>query len=216
LRNLHCRSGSINIWYSDIEGPTWPGGYPTAVLSTNGNPRFIGGGDYRLQAGSPCIDKGTFYLAPLLDLDGNQRTNALPGRVDMGCYEFAATLPALDSDGDGVSDIAELAQGTNPNNSDTDGDGFTDGAEDITGTDPLSAVSYFDVGASNSPAGNVLLIWESVSGRLYTVQTRTNLILGVWSNAPGYTDLSGTGFDMYFTNSLPDVVRYYRIQVRLP
>ena len=73
-------------------------------------------------------------------------------------------------------------------------------------------VAIFNV----TSAGNSLLTWGSVPGRLYTVQTRTNLVLGVWSNAPGYTDLAGTGSDMYFTNSLPDAIRYYRIRVRLP
>lgn len=36
---------------------------------------------------------------------------------------------AKDSDGDGLSDEAELKLGTNPNNPDTDGDGLKDGAE---------------------------------------------------------------------------------------
>jgi hypothetical protein len=212
--NLNCRSGNIRIGYSDIQ---YGYGAGLDATSTTNNPLFVGGGDYHLSASnSPCFNSGIYYLNPTNDLDGDPRPVALPQKIDMGCYEFTATLPTLDTDGDGVSDVVETSQGTNPNNSDTDGDGFTDGAEDITGTDPLSAVSYFDVGYSNSPAGNVLLTWGSVPGRLYTVQTRTDLVMGIWSNAPGYTDLAGTGCDMYFTNSLPDVVRYYRIQVRLP
>lgn len=43
-----------------------------------------------------------------------------------------------DSDGDGLSDLAEFILGTNPSNSDTDGDGVRDGAEIQQGLDPLS------------------------------------------------------------------------------
>ncbi len=39
--------------------------------------------------------------------------------------------PALDTDGDGISDERERALGSNPNSRDTDGDGFDDGLEDL-------------------------------------------------------------------------------------
>jgi hypothetical protein len=44
----------------------------------------------------------------------------------------------IDSDDDGLSDAAEIALGTNPNNPDTDGDGLSDGQEvNDYGTNPL-------------------------------------------------------------------------------
>ncbi len=45
---------------------------------------------------------------------------------------------ASDSDGDGLSDAAELALGTNPLQPDTDGDGMTDGWESAHGFDPTT------------------------------------------------------------------------------
>ncbi|MEM7383567.1 MAG: LamG-like jellyroll fold domain-containing protein, partial [Verrucomicrobiota bacterium] len=45
--------------------------------------------------------------------------------------------PDLDSDGDGVRDLDERENGTNPNNPDTDGDGLSDGEEAAAGTNPL-------------------------------------------------------------------------------
>lgn len=52
---------------------------------------------------------------------------------------------AVDSDGDGLFDVEELALGTNPNLPDTDGDGVMDGHEvDVFGTNPLLADSDGD------------------------------------------------------------------------
>jgi Bacterial TSP3 repeat len=46
-----------------------------------------------------------------------------------------------DTDGDGLSDGAEVQLGTDPNNPDTDGDGLSDGLEVQLGTDPKNAYS---------------------------------------------------------------------------
>ncbi|MFL2479558.1 MAG: thrombospondin type 3 repeat-containing protein, partial [Verrucomicrobiales bacterium] len=54
------------------------------------------------------------------------------------CRVRGSNLPIIaDGDDDGLLDGAEVAAGTNPNNSDTDGDGIADGAEGDAGTDPL-------------------------------------------------------------------------------
>jgi|GEM_PF-5158220 len=51
-----------------------------------------------------------------------------------------------DSDGDGVSDGEEVYYGTDPLNEDTDGDGISDGEEIADGTDPLSEALPEDTG----------------------------------------------------------------------
>lgn len=210
-RNLHCRSGSINIWYSNIQY-----GYPTAVLSTENDPQFVGGGDYHLSSSnSPCWNKGTFYLAPLLDLDGRRRPVAYPDRVDMGCYEFGAPLPSPESI---INPAPEsLSGGATPDPlADTDGDGFLNGEEVIAGTDMYDADDYFQVYHRQSLAdGSVLIEWSSISGSLYTVQS-TDRLTGLWANEPGYTGLSGTGEVMSFSRTLPEGVRFYRVLVYQP
>ena len=44
---------------------------------------------------------------------------------------------ALDNDGDGLTNLQEYQHGTDPNNADTDGGGVNDGDEVAAGTDPL-------------------------------------------------------------------------------
>lgn len=50
-----------------------------------------------------------------------------------------------DDDGDGLADLDEATEGTDPLDSDTDGDGRTDGQEVAAGTDPLAADTDSDM-----------------------------------------------------------------------
>ncbi len=72
---------------------TSAGGTPTSMTScyTN-NPGFVdaANGDYRLAAGSPCIDAGdNAYVTTATDLAGN--TRIANGTVDIGCYEYGSS-----------------------------------------------------------------------------------------------------------------------------
>ncbi|NBT90972.1 MAG: hypothetical protein EBT50_09155, partial [Verrucomicrobia bacterium] len=56
--------------------------------------------------------------------------------------EDTGTSPLLaDTDGDGLSDAAEVAAGTNPNKTDTDEDGLSDTQEGTLGSNPTNALS---------------------------------------------------------------------------
>ncbi|TEB05938.1 Chitinase A1 precursor [Pelotomaculum schinkii] len=77
---------SATVTYSDIQG-----GHPG-----NGNidadPLFVGPGNLRLQAGSPCINTGSNDAVTVtFDLDGNPRIVSF--NVDMGAYEFSEPFP---------------------------------------------------------------------------------------------------------------------------
>nr|HPL75661.1 choice-of-anchor Q domain-containing protein [Candidatus Sumerlaeota bacterium] len=65
----------------------------TGTGSITSDPLFVGSGDYRLQAGSPCINAGTNSTWTTLtdtDLDGNKRRWPANGQTDMGAYEFGS------------------------------------------------------------------------------------------------------------------------------
>ncbi len=56
------------------------------------DPLFVGGGDYRLQEGSPCINAGDDSVVVVTtDLDGNPRIQGLC--VDMGAFEATPATP---------------------------------------------------------------------------------------------------------------------------
>ena len=92
--------GEMPLRYCNVQGG-WPG-----TGNIDDDPLFVdpNNGDFRLQAGSPCIDAGNNWAIVVLtdiDLDGNPRfaddkatTDSgcgVPVIVDMGAYEFQGT-----------------------------------------------------------------------------------------------------------------------------
>ena len=114
----------------------------------------------------------------------------------MGCYELQGLSGPL---GDGLLD--------------SDGDGFSNAAEDITGTNPNDDTSYFSVSRVVDGTGQVTLMWESIPGRQYVLQTTSNLMAG-WNDV---MVVNGTGGTISLPAPMPtDTARYYRVQVRKP
>ena len=69
----------------------WGEYYGDDVNNYTSDPHFVdaANGDYRLAADSPCIDAGdNSYVTSETDLNGNARI--VGGKVDIGCYEYAA------------------------------------------------------------------------------------------------------------------------------
>jgi hypothetical protein len=158
--SLHCRHGAFDLWYCNVEhGGTYVKPYKYVISQ---DPLFDS--NYALGSGSPCIDRGTITLAPLIDIAGIPRpldgNNDGIVKVDMGAYEFIH--PSADTDGDGVLDIDEIANGTDPTtvpdemldymagyglsslDADDDGDGVSNLEEYLAGTNPLLSDSDGD------------------------------------------------------------------------
>ena len=74
---------ATTVTYSNVEGG-WPSGRIKSNIDTD--PLFVGGGNCRLKAGSPCIDAGNdAAVSSSTDLDGNIRIQG--AAVDMGAFE---------------------------------------------------------------------------------------------------------------------------------
>jgi hypothetical protein len=102
---------------------------------------------------------------------------------------FAQTSGRLnfDTDGDGIPDAWETANGMNPNDAndatlDSDGDSASNLLEYLAGTNPQSAASVFKVAsvAATGPGGAFVVTFDAQAGRSYTVQYRTDLTSGSW------------------------------------
>jgi Bacterial TSP3 repeat len=100
---------------------------------------------------------------------------------------------------------------------DSDHDGMNDGDELLAGTDPLNPNDAFRiVDASGAIVGSkVLISWDGKIGRVYDVQTNTNLISGSWAYVSGYTNLIGIGSIMSYTGTVSGIGDFYRVKVKL-
>ena len=114
---------------------------------------------------------------------------------------------AVDTDGDGMSDAYETANGLNPNSAadkflDLDNDGQNNYQEFLAGTAANNPASKLDFTVTNLNAttGAFTITWTSVPGKNYRVQASTSLAAGSWTdltpNLPASagttTTLSGT------------------------
>jgi mannan endo-1,4-beta-mannosidase len=103
-------------------------------------------------------------------------------------------------------------------NEDFDRDAAPDRFEYIAGTNPSDPLDYLAIQsiqrALSSP--DIVISWNSVTGRLYTVALATNLS-DAFTEEANFVDREGTGGAMTYTSS-PDFngPRFYRITVRIP
>jgi hypothetical protein len=92
---------------------------------------------------------------------------------------------------------------------DSDGDGMSDYAEILAGTDPGDSQSILRI--TELANGNQLIVWDSVPGRNYQVLAGTNPALPLQIISPL---LPATSTSSFYFDSAPDATnKFYRIQL---
>ena len=145
------------------------------TVDTNGNglltdetPTLVAGAGFEFTVTSDASGK----------IIGQIDAGSVP-EANWGGWQLASNsdIVIIDTDGDGLSDNAENAAGTDRFNPDTDGDGHSDGAEVRgSGTDPLDRTSFLGVTNILHDGDSVDLTWTSVDGKVYLVEGSTNLV----------------------------------------
>ena len=136
---------------------------------------------------------------------------ATPGAVNSGETPIVDT----DSDGDGLPDAWEIANGFDPHDPadatrDADGDGFTNLEEYIAGTLPRDASSALRVTIVPGGGGAKVIQFNAGANKTYTVQYCDNLPSGSWQKL---TDVpaQAAAFAAAITDPAPGASRFYRI-----
>lgn len=131
----------------------------------------------------------------------------------------AITTPILDTDLDGVPDAQETAPcivGLDDRQRDADGDGFSNAAEIAAGTDPLASPSrprFSQLTTAPAAAGTTLtLTFPTIAARRYAVDFTDSLPGGIWTLLPGSPRL-GDGTPQTLSDTTAGPTRLYRLRV---
>jgi hypothetical protein len=168
------------------------------------------GGNFRLQANSPCINAGRNANAPTgLDLDGNPRI--VGGTVDVGAYEFQSPLSLISYV---WLDQYGLPTDGSADSTDADGDGMTNWQEWRAGTNPNDPFSLLRLLPPVPLGPDLFVSWQSAVGVSYFLERSMNLTSPLLFT-PLATNLSGqTGVTTYTdTNTVVAPRLFYRVGV---
>jgi uncharacterized repeat protein (TIGR01451 family) len=129
---------------------------------------------------------------------------------------ISAFVAFADNDRDGLSDTWETAffNSTNAPNGgpadDFDGDGLFNLPEYLQGTDPTDSSNALRIKIAAPNATNVVLRFHGVAGRQYQLE-QSPTVLGPWSGTDPV--ITGQGFGIVTTNHLlPPYPRFYRLR----
>jgi len=130
-------------WFSDRDGALGQGEAQSVMLSA-------GVHTITLQATNSAALTATTQIT--LEIKADYDADGIPDDQEaaLGLNPLVQTDAYSDADDDGLTFIAELNRGTDPNNPDSDGDGRTDGQEVIDGTNPA---------VIDPPRPDVLSVW---------------------------------------------------------
>ncbi len=169
-----------------------------------------GGGSVSFSASLPAIvAAGHEITATATSMPINLTTG------DTSEFSFPVTVTSLDGDNDGLPNAYESATpGLNPANPldaalDTDGDGFTNLQEFVAGTNPNDATSRL-VSAGALSGGNFAVSWGSVAGKFYRLE-RSDSLAGSWQTVALHVAGTGGSVQVLVPVLLTNARQFFRV-----
>ncbi len=190
---------------------------PGIFSATFGDPRPQWGEKVFVRVfNAPTLEESLFYgESEVFTVDGYQQSIVVEvARTDRIIDYY------LDTDGDGLPDWWEHLNydgdrtAANPGDDD-DGDGMTNDEEFQAGTGPHDENSFLGITLMQPvPLNDVIIGWQSVTGKVYQVQFTTNeLSLVQYESIPGYITATGEITQLLVPEGLGPPVRHYRVRL---
>ena len=194
-QEISTHSSTVILEYCDIQGG-WPGQGNIDV-----DPMLTYDG--HLKAMSPCID--WCPDGPSIDMDGETRPFPSGGLFDIGPDEFVdsdhdglpdwweldhfesttGANPENDDDSDGLTNLLEYENGTDPVTWDTDGDGRNDSDELLQRTNPrhpdnVEKTYYVNADTGEDNYDGLASSWDGSHGPKETIQAGVDAAITGW------------------------------------
>ena len=126
------------------------------------------------------------------------------------------TVTFTDTDGDGIQNYWETANGLNPNSNtdaalDNDGDGYTNLQEFLAGTNPNDPNSKFNLNIATANSGpGYTLTFTAQPYKSYSIQYKDSLTAESWNTLQSYTSTPSQQ-TITFTDTTGTSSRFYRV-----
>ena len=187
------------------------------LLSRDGGQTF----PIALAGGVPNNGSAT-VVVPHLAASTQARVKIQP----VGNVYFAVSLPnftlqaAPDTDGDGLPDTYELANGLNPNDPadaslDSDGDGQSNLAEFLTRTDPRNPAEVLRIASVTRDANGVTVQFPTKPNVQYQLERSTDLT-GAWTNVGAAVPGTGSTGARVDPAGASGAKSFYRVRASQP
>ncbi len=148
-------------------------------------------------------------------LAGLSAGQGLPPGLVQSDFSSYGLCSYADTDGDGMPDLWELANGTNPlipdANADPDQDGMSSIQEFLAGTNPTNAASVLKIESATLSDTNLILSFTGVSNHSYTILSKSSLESGSWQK---WQDAASAPSNraVWLTNTMEAATnRYFRL-----
>ena len=163
---------------------------------------------YRLVVSTDAAGSNVIFNSLVGNVNSYTIVNAAPGET------LYARVDAVNNAGvEGTLSASSVATPVLDPNGDADGDGVTNAAEDAAGTNPLDANSVLRIVSvvRNPSAKTTTIAWTSTAGKNYQVDAAGSLTSGAF--APVSSVLAGTGGSMSFTDTSTATQTFYRVRL---
>jgi hypothetical protein len=140
----------------NLNGSTFAFTSSASAAITIGPVTFNPAGTIATMSITPAAATGRYTLVASNAAGSSSATPVIgfiKGATNYNTITIPGSDPNGDPDGDGLTNLQEIADGTDPLNMDTDGDTFPDGLELALGSDPLDPLS---IPSATSFAGNLV------------------------------------------------------------
>ena len=205
----------VSIWYPQGSNRTTNAQvsifFNGGLLNTNVNQKTGGGGWHLLGSALDC-DAGTQSFA-IIGNNTGESTGVVMADAMRWSYATSQDIP---NDGSVPEWWSNYYFGGSVNAAlDPDGDRFSTHDEYVLGTDPTNFLSRLTMNAQPTPNGLLVIFSPWQGGRIYELESRTNLAAGNWGALPLAPMQNGSQGIFSVTNSARPGPHFYRLSVRL-